>query len=201
MAPDKSYEDYLNHQRSKQIIREQNLTTKFMEQKKQYEENFTKALIERLKNLKDKSKVLCLAARSDAELKAFEHYGCEAIGIDAYPAQYSSKVIKGDFHFIEFDDATFDVVYTNSIDHSIMPHKLCSEAYRVLKNEGIFILEFHNVEKTTSGFGAWECFQHKNNNEIVDIVNKEGFNIVSLIPFEVPWLGVQGIFKKNINSI
>lgn len=47
----------------------------------------------------------------------------------------------GDFHSINFDDSTFDIIFElESVCHSDNPEQLLKEVYRILKKEGKFIL-------------------------------------------------------------
>ena len=83
---------------------------------------------------------LCLGARTGQEVVALKEMGVEnVIGIDIVP--HEPFVRQGDIHDLEFDDNTFDFVYTNIIDHALHPKKMISEVERVLKNDGIFFLQ------------------------------------------------------------
>ena len=83
---------------------------------------------------------LCLGARTGQEVVALKELGVEnSIGIDIVP--HDPHVIKGDIHNLDFEDETFDFIYTNIIDHSINPKKMISEVERVLKTDGIFLLQ------------------------------------------------------------
>ena len=88
---------------------------------------------------KDK-KCLCIGARTGQEVVALKELGIEdVVGIDI--VEHLPYVQKGDMHNLEFNDNSFDFVYTNVLDHSIMPEKLFSEIERVLKVEGMFFLQ------------------------------------------------------------
>ena len=83
---------------------------------------------------------LCLGARTGQEVVALKEMGIEnAIGIDIVP--HEPYVIEGDIHNLDFEDDSFDFIYTNIIDHSIDPKKMISEIERVLKVDGIFFLQ------------------------------------------------------------
>lgn len=89
--------------------------------------------------IKDK-KVLCIGARTGQEVVALNDLGAkEVIGIDIVP--HEPYVIKGDMHNLDFEENSFDLVFTNVIDHSLMPEKMIEEVERVLKIEGNFLLQ------------------------------------------------------------
>ena len=56
--------------------------------------------------------------------------------------EFPPYTIKGDIHDIKYDNETFDLVYTNILDHTINPTKFAEEIYRILKENGTFILHY-----------------------------------------------------------
>lgn len=113
--------------------------------------------------LTSEKKCLCLGARTGQEVVALKEMGIdEVIGIDIVP--HEPLVIKGDIHDLEFDDNSFDFIYTNIIDHSINPQKMISEIERVLKPNGIFYLQIQ------LGINQDEYTVFEINNPIYDIV-------------------------------
>lgn len=85
-------------------------------------------------------KCLCIGARTGQEVVALKELGVEdVIGIDI--VEHLPHVVKGDMHNLSFEDNSIDFVYTNILDHSIMPEKLFEEVERVLKNNGLFFLQ------------------------------------------------------------
>ena len=88
--------------------------------------------------LRDRT-VLCLAARTGAEVRAFRERGASAVGIDLNPGPDNPWVIRGDFHALERPDASVDVVYMNSLDHAFDLDALLREIRRVLKSGGVFL--------------------------------------------------------------
>lgn len=90
--------------------------------------------------LTPEKRCLCLGARTGQEVVALQEMGLKnVVGIDIVP--HEPLVIEGDIHNLEFEDNSFDFVYTNIIDHSINPQKMISEIERVLKVDGIFYLQ------------------------------------------------------------
>ena len=85
--------------------------------------------------------VLCLGARLGSEVEAFISLGHFAVGIDLNPGPKNSFVMTGDFHALQFADASIDCVYTNSLDHAFDVPRIASEVRRVLKPAGTFLLE------------------------------------------------------------
>ena len=72
----------------------------------------------------------------------------KAVGIDL--VEFPPYTIKGDFHNLDFHDESFDIIFTNIIDHSLYPKRFCSEMERICIKEGILIIHLQigdNVEK------------------------------------------------------
>jgi ubiquinone/menaquinone biosynthesis C-methylase UbiE len=93
-------------------------------------------------------KVLCLGARFGEEVIALRKMGyTDTVGLDLNPGKKSKYVIKGDFHHMPFKDNSFNSVYTNCIDHAWDIKSLFSEVDRVLRKDGVFILEVAHILK------------------------------------------------------
>jgi SAM-dependent methyltransferase len=86
-------------------------------------------------------KMLCLGARLGEEVEAWQSFGFDAIGIDLNPGENNKWVTKGDFHSLEFEDESFDYVFSNSVDHVLDINKFNKECYRVLKSGGKALFE------------------------------------------------------------
>ena len=102
--------------------------------------------------IKDKKNALCLGSRTGQEVVALKELGVEnAIGIDLH--EFDPYTIKGDIHKLNFKNDTFDLEFTNILDHSLYPDQFAKEIYRTLKKGGIFILhiqyEVHSQDKYT----------------------------------------------------
>lgn len=84
--------------------------------------------------------VLCLGARTGAEMDAFNSLGFKGtVGIDLHPLGKDVRV--GDWHAMpEFEDGSFATVYSNSFDHCLYLDKACAEIARLLKPGGCFYL-------------------------------------------------------------
>lgn len=195
---DERYRKYIAQQKSKQQLRE--ITPPPAKEVRTYRANLHDAILRRLYfNVWGEHQyrtALCLAARDDAEVQAFRDFGLTAYGMDLRPVTGSKSVFIGDFHFIPLRDKSIDVVYFNSIDHSCKPELLMQEVHRVLKDDGIFMLEYQDVQSNHVSFGAWEAFWWDKNQIVVNLVQSNGFKIIHQVPFEIPWWGISATCKK-----
>lgn len=174
-----SYRAYIDHQRSKRSVLE---GSDFLDW---YHPMFRSALIERLpenEHLSDGDSVLCLGARSGAEIEAFEEVGCRPVGIDLEPM--GPGVIYGDFHRVPFEDRSFDVAYTNSLDHVYDEHRFLQEIARVVKR--ILILEAGNGGPQKYESFAWDDVGH-----VRRLLGEESFEVIGITIYAIPWGGVQ----------
>jgi SAM-dependent methyltransferase len=143
-----SYEKYLDHQSRKLNIGLSHKIKKFMPIYFNNEVlSFTKRF-EVFKKYLNEDNILCLGARLGAEVKALRDMGFKnSIGIDLNPGPNNQYVIKGDFHKMDFQDDKFNIIYSNSIDHSWDIKLLSREIHRVLKKNGYLILEVDHLFK------------------------------------------------------
>jgi len=152
----KNYKEYLSHQSIKLDIGIKKKIKKFMPE---YFENNVRSFEKRIEKFKEyvkNGKVLCLGARLGAEVVAFRNMGFkETLGIDINPGKSNKYVIKGDFHNVPFEDKYFDVVYCNCIDHCWNLKLLSMETDRVLKNDGVLILEIDHLNKDKKRNKKW----------------------------------------------
>ena len=185
-----SYEAYLEHQKAK-------LETHDFAN---YDTEFRTALRERLAALKvdwPARNVLCLAARIGTEVKAFLDLGCFAIGIDLNPGKENRYVVQGDFHDLQFAPESVDVVYTNSLDHAFDIDRIAKEVLRVLKPDGLLIVEAVQGRDQGVNPGFFESFFWKNIDELVQVIEKAGFNVSQRTPISHPWPGEAICFKRT----
>ena len=184
-----SYEQYIEHQASK--LATLNLT--------RYSEQFRKELLERLEVLPAMprgSTVLCLGARNGVECEAFIQKGFFAVGIDLNPGENNKTVLSGDFHDLQFADASVDIVFTNAIDHAFHLEKMLAEIKRVLKSRGTLIAEIVRGSRDLDGRepGDFESAWWDSADEVIDRVNGKGFALGERRRFNFPWNGDQCIF-------
>ena len=88
--------------------------------------------------VKHAGNAICLGARTGQEVVALREIGIEAIGIDLVP--FPPHTIEGDVHDTGFEDASFDLVFTNIVDHTPYPQRLADEIERLLASGGHAIL-------------------------------------------------------------
>lgn len=134
-----NYEDYINFQKKKTTDPEKR--KKWLNEEWQSKIDGFKAEFSKFGSiLNSDTKALCLGARTGQEVVALKELGIEdSIGIDIVPQE--PNVILGDIHNLEFEDDSFDFVYTNILDHSIDPRKMLNEAERVLKPTGLLFVQ------------------------------------------------------------
>jgi len=190
----KDYNEYTEHQKSKLGI---------ITWLDKYDVDYRKVLLGRLKELAIEFKgknVLCLAARTGTEVKAFIDLGANARGIDLNPGENNKLVDKGDFHNIQKDDSSIDIVFTNSFDHSLEPYKLISEIKRILIKDGLLIMEVSRGSKDEhgSGSGSYECLEWEYVDDVVKLFQKRGFELLNQKKFNhhgrYTWGGEQLVF-------
>ena len=185
-----TYEDYITHQKTKlELVDLGGNDTKYRE-----------ILRKRLKNsrlLRPGTTILCLAARLGTEVKAFMDVGCFAIGIDLNPGKDNPFVVYGDFHDIQFPSGCTDVVFTNSLDHVFDIKRLIAEVGRVLRPNGIFILEAGKGDDEERLPGFFESFWWSEIDDLVSAIEAFNFRLNSRSFFEYPWPGEQLWFEKE----
>ncbi len=146
----KNYDKYLKHQTKKFDIGFSKKIKKFMPE---HFPNSIRSFEKRTNGFKKyvkRGKILCLGARTGAEVVAFRNLGfSDTIGIDINPGKNNKYVIKGDFHNMDFEDNSFDTVYSNCIDHAWNLRKLSKEIYRISNKKACLILEIDHLLKKT----------------------------------------------------
>lgn len=139
----KNYEEYIHNQMEK------NLNSDTIEMckkiRKERIDEFYKIFKNILKVVNDKNYALCIGARYGEEAEAAKKIFNKVEAIDL--VEYPPLVKVGDMHNLEFPNHTFDLIYTNALDHSFNPHKAIEECYRVLKPKGILIVDIKYKDK------------------------------------------------------
>lgn len=181
-----SYDDYVAHQKSKLALLEGVLL-------EEYDRDFVAQLSARLRKVdrvKPGASVLCLAARLGSEVKAFRALGCFAVGIDLNPGAANPHVVVGDFHALQFADHCVDVVFTNSLDHCYDLERVLTEVRRVLKPEGLFVVEAAMGEREGIAPSTWEAFSWETVDDLIARLSECGFEPVAREQVRYPWLGM-----------
>jgi SAM-dependent methyltransferase len=177
-----SYADYLEHQAAKLETHEFG----------DYDVDFRRVLRERLSALEIDWRgrsVLCLGARIGTEVKAFIDLGATATGIDLNPGPDNPHVVIGDFHHLANPPNSLDAVYTNSLDHAFDLAQIAKEVRRVLKPDGIFIVEAVHGRDRGINPGFFESFFWENIETLVGAIEKAGFTVSRRTPIDAPWPG------------
>lgn len=136
-TPDNRYEE---HQRSKLI---KNLKTiqrwdeKWIEP--ELHRRFKRDLAELNRSVTG-SAALCVGARLGGEVRALRKLGALAVGIDFEPGPRNHLVLYGSATALQFANSTFDLVYSNVLDHIDNLHAFYVEARRVLRVPGGLLL-------------------------------------------------------------
>ncbi len=130
-----SYEAYVHAQGGKARGRREKLLRDMPGNVKAFTQLFAQA-----RPLLQKGPVLCLGARTGAEMIGAEAAGFKgSVGIDLHPV--GKGVRPGDWHCMpEFADGSFPNIYTNSFDHCLYLEKACAEVLRILTPGGAFYL-------------------------------------------------------------
>ncbi len=131
-----SYEDYLRHQSAKLDEIGDRLRRREDQDLAAFRDRFAQCA-----ELKEARSVLCLGARLGTEVRALHDLGHFAVGIDLNPGQGNAYVLPGDFHAIVFPDGSIDAVYTNALDHVFDLEKVIAEVRRLLRPNGLFLVE------------------------------------------------------------
>lgn len=133
------YEEYISHQKVKTLdpARRQ----KWLGEEWDLKLNGFKDVFSGIEGaLNNTQRALCIGARTGQEVVALREMGIDAIGIDIVP--YSDLVLEGDMHDLQFEENSFDFVFSNVFDHSLYPEKKISEIERVLKVGGHCLIQF-----------------------------------------------------------
>ena len=174
---EKSYQNYLMHQKFKFDFYKKPLDDIFEDQTNVFFDNF--------KNIKtkykDKKYTLCLGARTGAEVNAFRKLNFFSIGIDINYPKNSPYVIFGDFHNLQFPNESFDIVYSNCIDHTYDLNKFVNEAKRVCKKDGLIIFDLQKGKQDgeQDNFGNFEALGWTNTDIIIKKICENDLSVVS----------------------
>lgn len=173
------YEEYVRHQAAK--LETLQLTD--------YDSRYRRELHSRLEGdgieWRGKS-VLCLGARIGTEVKAFVDEGAFAIGLDLNPGPGNHFVVVGDFHEVQYADASVDAAFSNSLDHSMELSSMLREVQRVLKEGGLFIVEAPVRE---GGFDEWAAISWPSIDSLIGVIVRNGFELQSRMDIEDPYKG------------
>jgi ubiquinone/menaquinone biosynthesis C-methylase UbiE len=97
--------------------------------------------------------------------------------IDLNPGKENRYVVQGDFHDLQFAPKSVDVVYTNSLDHAFDIDRIAREILKVLKPEGLLIVEAVQGRDQGVNPGFFESFFWKNIDELIARLEAAGFKV------------------------
>ena len=187
---DNSYNSYLKHQAFKYFLLKNRLNTNFDFQTKYFKKTFKK-----LKFLK--GNILCLGARTGAEVKSLRDLGYFAIGIDLEYPKKSPYVMYGDFHKLSFPNQSFNIIYGNILDHVYNYKNFFREILRITKTKGRLIFDIQKGEEETerSNFGHFETYGWANSNMIITEILNYKIKLIKKIDLNKNYY--RCIFKKS----
>jgi hypothetical protein len=185
-----NYQHYIKHQCGKDAVH-----TGMIE----YGEMLQAALVERLNPWRKHGEgMLCLGARTGAEVEAFMKMGYFAVGVDINPLPKNPWVLLGDFNDLLWFDETIDNIYTNSLDHAENLTELRNQIYRKLKPGGKLFVDI--VAGIEEGYtpGAFESCWWDKVDDVVELLHGSGFKAMSRSPITEPWTGEFVVFRKEL---
>lgn len=175
-----NYESYKLNQVEKPRLKESYIRRKSGRKRRDFAKRFTQFGT----FLKDDCRILCLGARFGEEVQAFRELGYHAFGIDLF-ADESDLVVRGDWNAMPFDDSSYDVVYTNSVDHSFSLDAEIKEICRVLSLSGIVIIDLaiqhchaagdERIKAKFANPDRYEAMLWNNDNDVIAPFEKAGF--------------------------
>lgn len=159
------YDEYIDHQKNK-TTDESNisfwLNEKFYDKKT---EMFIK-LFSKYKKFINNKYALSVGSRVGNEVLALKKFTSYAKGIDI--VKFKDLVEEGDMHKMDFDDCSFDFIFTNIIDHSLYPEVFLDEAYRILKPGGKILINCSFLDDNDN----FTVFQFHNEHHVKEIASK-----------------------------
>jgi len=99
------------------------------------------------KEFPNAKRVLCHGTRRGKEQEFFKDFlDCYAIGTEiSDTAESFPDTIEWDFHNVKEEWVnSFDIVYSNSFDHSYKPEECLKAWVECIKDDGVVVLEFQN---------------------------------------------------------
>ena len=137
--------------------------------------------INKIKNFKpNANKILCHGVRNAKELEFFSkrYVGSEIIGTEiSHTAKQFKNVVEWDFHEVnEQWKNNFDIVYSNSWDHSYDPIKSLKAWGGQLSQDGLMFVE-HGCDAQDNKSRASDPLEIEHN-EIVEMINNAGLKLL-----------------------
>ena len=163
----KSNKEYIDHQLKK------TLDTNIIESHKRDRNKRINEFMWKFRTIIDvprNSRILCIGSRYGEEVEALNLIGFEdVVGIDLM--EYAPYTIKMDMHHLEFNDNSFDIIYTNSLDHSNNIKKAISEILRVInKKFGTIMIDI----ELYNNHGEYEMVEFESIHDVKNIIDSFG---------------------------
>ena len=143
------------------------------------------------------ARVLCLGARIGTEVKAFIDLGAFAVGVDINPGARNGYVVHGDFHHLQYADGTIDVAFSNSVDHVLDFDRWIAEVRRVLRPQGVLLLELSKGLREGGTPEFYESLCWSSVDEMASELERRGFRTLQQRSFTEPNDGVQLLLQRE----
>lgn len=172
-----TYDQYVYEQGGKARGRREHLLAHLEKNTESFARTFRRAA----KSLKH-GPIICLGARTGAEsIGAMQAGFLGSVGIDLHPV--GPTVLQGDWHDLQFADASFANVYSNSLDHCLSLDKMTAEVKRVLVPGGRFYVMATNREGATleawTSKGGNEALYWQTSDDLRDAIVACGFTVIA----------------------
>ena len=113
------------------------------------------------------------------------------------PGADNRYVLSGDFHALQFADGSVDAVFTNALDHALDIQRLLGEVSRVLKPNGLFLVEAVHGKSEGIRPGFYESFFWATVDDLVKAIEQAPLACDYRVEFEHPWPGAHLRFRKR----
>ncbi|KAJ8752045.1 hypothetical protein K2173_001071 [Erythroxylum novogranatense] len=137
--------------------------------------------------LSNTSRALSIGARVGQEVAALRRIGvADSIGIDLVPSP--PLVVKGDFHAQPFENATFDLEFSNVFDHALYPWKFVGEIERTLRPGGVCVLHV-SLSRRADKYSANDLYsvgpliELFKESKLVEVKKVDGFGLDTEVVF------------------
>ena len=151
-------------------------------------------------NIPRSGKVLDIGCAAGFFLKVMKDIGYETYGLDISSAAYEYiknycdiKIFKGDIFEAKYKNNFFDIISLwDVLEHLINPELVLEEIYRILKSQGILVIETLNIDSWNLKLlkNRWPLFSHDyhlfyfNTKFLINLLNKIGFTVIKIFPVQ-----------------
>jgi len=187
-----SYDDYLEHQKSKLA------TIGNLERKRLTRVEPLRERLAAIPEIRRGMSILCLGARQGGECEVLIELGAFAVGIDVNPGAENRYVMTGDFHQLQFADASIDGAFTNCLEHAYDIGRVVGEIKRLLKPGGVFIAEivFGSKDELGRDPGDHDCLWWDYVETPIEHIKQGGFKEIRRASFMKPFRGVEVVLES-----